>query len=161
MLRTEADFILASNLSYDLAGLVVTYLNLYRKYINGFNSVTVPDKEFAVTVRPPTKEGFLTAVLHWTDYTTHTKTLYYDTDSDYFSEQWGADNSCGETSYREDYAESSGISIPIKHLMMPESDMIKYFQEKKVSVETIKKENVRQEQIAELKSKIQKLESEQ
>lgn len=159
MLRTEGDFILASNMSYDLAGIITTYLKLYKTYINGYNGVNIPDKEFAVTLKPPSKEGFVTAVLHWTDWRTHTETLYYDSDSDYFSESWGSDNSCGETSYTVDYAESKGIDIPIKHLMMTKDQMLKYFQQKKVSVETEKKEAIKQEEIKRLKNQLEKLES--
>ena len=159
MLRTEGDFILASNMSYDLAGIATTYLKLYKTYINGYNGVNVPDKEFAITLKPPSKEGFVTTVLHWTDWRTHTETLYYDSDSDYFSESWGADNSCGETSYTVDYAESKGIDIPIKHLMMTKDQMFKYFQQKKVSVEAEKKEAIKQEEIKRLKIQLEKLES--
>lgn len=159
MLRTDGDFIRATNQAYDLAGIVIAYLKLHRKYINGYNGVNVPDKEFAVTFKPTKKEGFISTVLHWTDWQTHTETKYYDTDSDYFSESWGADNSCGETSYTVYYAESKGIEIPIKHLMMTKDQMLVHFEEKKVIVEAEKKEAIKQEEIKRLKNQLQKLEN--
>lgn len=157
MLRTEGDFILASNQAYDLAGIVIAYLKLHSQYINGYNGVSVPDKEFAVTFKPPSKEGFVTAVLHWTDWRTHTETQYYDVDSDYFNESLGADNSCGETSYREDYATSKGIEIPIKHLMMNKEQMIKFFKDKKAQIEAKCKEIARKEEIEKLQRKLKEL----
>lgn len=156
MLRTEGDFIRASNQAYDLAGIVIAYLKLHRQHINGYG-VSVPDKEFAVTFKPSTKEGFISTVLHWTDWRTHTETKYYDSDSDYFSESWGADNSCGETSYTVDYAESKGIDIPIKHLMMTKEQMINFFTDKKIKVEAEYKEIARKKQIERLESELNKL----
>jgi hypothetical protein len=157
MLRTESDFIIASNQAYDLAGIVVAYLKLHRQYVNGYNGVSVPDKEFAVTFKPPSTEGFVTTVLHWTDWQTHTETQYYDVDSDYFSESWGADNSCGETSYTVDYAESKGIDIPIKHLMMTKDQMVGFFKDKKIKVEAEYKEIARKKEIERLENELNKL----
>lgn len=157
MLRTESDFILAANQAYDLSNIVISYLHMYRNNINGYNEVNVPDKEFSVSFKPSNDEGFIVCVIHWTDYHTYTETQYYDVDSDYFSESWGADNSCGETSYTEDYAESKTIKIPIKHLMQDKHSMISYFKKKKIEVEAEKKESLRKIEIEILENKLTKL----
>jgi hypothetical protein len=157
-LRTESDFIVASNMAYDLAGVVTTYLDLFREYINGYNGINIPSYEYAVTFKPSKKEHFIQAVLHWTDQRVHTETLYYDSDSDYFSEQWGADNSCGESSYTEEYARSKHIDIPIQNLMMNAGQMLTYFKDKKVMWEAEKKEVIRLEEIRRLKAELERLE---
>lgn len=157
LLRTESDFIFASNISYDLAGIVTTYLNLYRKYVNGHNNVTVPDTKYMVSFNPTKKEGFIDVVLHWTDHHTYTETLYYDSDSDYFSEAWGADNSYGETSHTEDFPKSAGINIPIKHLMMNEEQMLKHFEILKNKIAQDKAEAIRNSEIIRLTKQLEEL----
>lgn len=157
LLKTQADFIYASNIAYDLAGVVTTYLKLWREYINGFNDVLVPKYEFAVTFIPAKKPDKISVVLHWTDQRTYTETLYYDVDSDYFSEAWGADNSYGSTSHTEYFADSCSFNIPISHLSMSESQMINYFKEKKMEIELVKLENERQSKIEKLTKELNEL----
>lgn len=157
-LRTESDFILASNMAYDLSAIVTTYLNLFKEYVNGYNGIKIPSHEYAVTFKPSNKEHFIKVELHWTDQRVHTETLYYDSDSDYFSEQWGADNSYDESSYTEDYPKSTCIDIPIQNLMMNKEQMVAFFKERKVKWEAEKKETIRLEEIRRLKVQLEKLE---
>lgn len=161
MLRTEGDFIRASNMSYDLAAVVSTYLQLHRKYINHHNGVSVPDKDFAITFLPTKQERFISVALHWTDTRSWTETLYYDTDSDYFQESMGgADNSCGEVSHSEDYPRSSYISIPISHLMVNEAAMTDWFVKKRQAITLEKAEVERVKRVAQLEAELRGLKNE-
>lgn len=150
LLRTEGDFIYATNIAYDLAGVVTTYLNLWRDHINGFNGVTIPKYEYAVTFKPAKKPGTIAVVIHWTDQRTYTETLYHDVDSDYFSEAWGSDNSYGSTSHTEPYPDSRSFNIPVSHLMMDQALMLKYFEDKSVEIATFKEELARQKRVDQL-----------
>ncbi|MNF82977.1 hypothetical protein D3C84_652890 [compost metagenome] len=158
MLRTQGDFVLAANLSFDLSALVTTYINMFREYVNGYNGVRIPLEEYAITFSPPRKEGYISVQLHWIAQQIHTETLYYDTDSDYFCESLGADNSYGQSSHTEYYPESKTISIPIVHLMLDKAGLERSFSELKLDIAAKRAEDVRLREVEQLRARLKTLE---
>lgn len=114
LLRSEGDFVRASNMAQDLTNLVVTYLKFWRKYANGRNNVTIPDDTFGVIFLPMKTEGKLEVGLLYTR-TDHWQTPeYYDVDDDQYTEGYGSGdaNICGYTSHTAKVNCEIFISIP-------------------------------------------------
>lgn len=123
MLRSEGDFILASNMAQDLTNLVMQYLRLWRKHANGRSNVTVPKENFCVIFTKMKEQGYVNFKIIYT-YTTYSdEPVYYDTDSDYFNESWGASNISHHVKVREDHLTEEHYSLPIRALMMPPDKM--------------------------------------
>jgi hypothetical protein len=159
MLRNKSDFVRAAIMSHDLQSVAHNYLTLHRKYVNGLNGVYIPDEQFALTFGLPKSESFCEVVLHFTDRVVHNETLYYDSDSDYFSESWGADNSYGTTSHTSYHPSSKGISIPVEHLMMDKGKMEEHFKERQAKKAKEELEAARLRRVKELEEELSKLKS--
>ena len=87
------------------------------------------------------------------------ETLYYDSDSDYFSESWGADNSYGTTSHTTYHPSSRGISIPVEHLMMDKDKMVEHFKARQAKRVREELEAERLRRVAALEQELYKLKS--
>ena len=127
MLRTEGDFVRASNMAQDLTNLVVTYLKFWRKYANGRNNVNIPNDNFGVIFLPMKKEGRLEVGILYTR-TDHWQTPeYYDVDDDNYTEGYGSGdaNICGYTSHSAEVHCESLISLAFTLLMHTPEDMEK------------------------------------
>ena len=159
ILRTKADFVRAAIMSHDLQSVAHNYLTLHRQYVNGLNGVYIPDEQFALTFGLPKSEDFCEVVLHFTDRVVHSETLYYDSDSDYFSESWGADNSYGTTSHTTYHPSSRGISIPVEHLMMDKDKMVEHFKARQAKRVREELEAERLRRVAALEQELYKLKS--
>jgi len=157
LLRSESDFIWVTNAAYDLAGLVTAYLKLFRKHINGYADIRIPDEDFAVTFEPSKTEGMITVQLWWTRHYTTSTPVYYDVDDDNFSEAWGADNTCGSETHHHSSRESPGINIPIANLMRSKEQMEADFVQRAAKIKADKAEALRLSTIAELEAKLLKL----
>lgn len=157
LLRSESDFIWVTNASYDLAGIVTTYLKLFRKHINGYSDIWIPDEDFAVTFEPSKAEGKITANLWWTHKYTTSHAVYYDVDDDNFSEAWGADNTCGSETKHHSSRESQGVIIPIANLMRNKEQMESDFIQRAAKIKADKAEALRLSTIADLEKQLSKL----
>lgn len=118
MLRSEGDFVRASNMAQDLTNMVVTYLKFWRKHANGRNNVRVPDDTFGVIFLPMKTEGKLEVGIVYTR-TDHWETpVCFDTDSDYYVEGYhtGDANISHYESHSAKVKCEEYISIPFKSL---------------------------------------------
>lgn len=157
MLRGEGDFIRAANMSYDLAAIVTTYMKLFRKHINGYNDIYVPDEPFVVAFLPSTQEGCIKVKLLWKHSYLVSTPEYYDVDDDNFSEAWGADNQCGETVSSKTSHEYMVLHLPIVTLMMNEQNMNNWFINREKEIAIAQKQAAINEEISQLETRLAQL----
>lgn len=154
--RSNSDLIFAANQSRDLANLVQAYMILWRKHANGKNKVSVPTDDFTVVFLPPTETAVVFRIVY-TYTNTWSEPQYYDVDSDYFSESWGADNVSHHITRRETKIGEKGYEIPFACLLRSKEDMEASIKRTAESIKKREQEDERQREIAELESQLAKL----
>ena len=154
MLRSEGDFILASNFAQDLTNLVMQYLELWKTHANGRLGVTVPKEKYCVIFTKMKKEGFVSFKIIYTYTTYGDEPVYYDTDSDYFNESWGASNISHYVSVSEDHLTEIHYSIPIRGLMLPPDKMEESIKQFVIKDQAKIDEANRQKRITELEKEL-------
>ena len=158
-IRTEGDIVLASNMAQDLTNLVVAYLEFYKKYAQGINGIRIPTERYTVIFQPMQEAGKLAVKLIYTKTTTWQEPEYYDVDSDYFDESWGASNVSGYSIRYSNSIEEEALTIPFSLLLLSrdamEKQVIDFANRKKAEAE----EQERLAEIAKYKAKIEELEA--
>lgn len=164
MIRSESDVILAINMARDLEGMVTGFLIIWRKYANGLFGVTIPDTKFSITLCSPKQDVngqcIVSVKLHYSQTHTYSVPVYYDSDSDHFSESWGASNISGYTSSSDTEYQSIIIDIPVNLLLHTESKLIDNIKNIAAVENTRIKNEHRKTEIEHLQKKIEILKSE-
>jgi hypothetical protein len=155
-IRTEAQIVLAANLAQDLTNLVVAYLELWRQHAQGVNGITVPDEPYTVVFQPLRSE-FLHFKLVHTQTVTWEEPVYYDVDSDYFQESWGASNLSHHVSRWRKEIREHGLGIPFKVLLQARGQMEGSIKAVAAAVHAEEEERARLARIAELQAEIDQL----
>jgi len=164
-IRTEADVFLAVNMANDLEALVVGFLEVWKTYANGVHDVTVPCGPMVLSFRPLRKNQdgrvIIVVALTYTHTVRWQEPQYYDVDSDYFSESWGADNISGYSPRSKDEQRNIVIDIPVELILCSKNDMIAKVKAIAVKYREDQVEAERQRQLAVLHKQIKDLESKQ
>lgn len=156
-IRSEGDLVWACSSAQDLTNLVTAFLKLWRTHANGVNRVTVPSGNFTI-VYNPMKEGYLCVTLVYTSTQFWEEPEYYDVDSDYFSESWGASNISGYTTRSETVTvESNVYNIPFEALLQSKENMEKYVKHQAKIAKEKEAEEKRLKEIKELETRLSEL----
>lgn len=159
-LRTVNDIIYAHNQARDLINLVIAYLRLWREYANGCYKVSVDSDRFTVVIQPMTSDAVLRVGIVYTKTQTWEEPEYYDVDDDNHVESYSSRaNICGYRSHSEDVTCEKYFTIPVKHLLLNQTDMIKLIKDFAVKAKTEEAEALRLSKIAALESQLEKLKS--
>ncbi len=160
-IRTEGDVVAALNLSCELSGLVARYLQIYRRYANGVNGVTVPST-FTVVLKQPTQGDDNTVRVNCTLIHEHTTSYevptYYSPDDDNHVEGYGVLNVSGYEVKTNSRVEKDGVSIPWRLLLLPEAQQVEQCQRLKTKYEADQQEAARQKEIVSLRNRLAALE---
>lgn len=156
-IRSEGDLVWACSSAQDLTNLVTTFLNMWRTHANGVNKVYVPSENYTVVFNKM-KEGFICVTLVYTKTQFWQEPDYYDVDSDYFDESWGASNISGYTTHSKRVTMENGIyNIPFGALLQSKENMEKYIKNQAKIAKEKEAEEKRLKEIKELETRLNEL----
>lgn len=161
-LRTDGDFVAASNAACELSALVARFLSAYRKHANGANGVKVPNGDFTVVLKKP-KLGANDVVrvcceLIYKHTTTYETPRFFEPDDDNYSEGFGASIVIGYDLHSEASIESSGYLIPWHLLRLSDELLRKHLLNVASAHADRQEEEARQAEISRLKQQLAALE---
>jgi hypothetical protein len=157
MLRTEGDFVRAVDMARDLTNLVMQYLALWHKHANGVNGLEAPSGRYRIVFLAPSKSDEIHFEILLAETISREEPVYYDSDSDYFSESWGASNISGyTTSFSTDIVQRC-VKMPIAALMQSPEQMERSVIEIAAKDKVAKAEATRLAKVAALEKELKEL----
>jgi len=161
-LKTESAVVRAADESNDLAAMIKRVLLLWRLYANGINQVTVPSKEFIVFPLPTKLEKSGVLLVSCGVIAIETRSfdvpVYYQPDSDYFSESFGIDNLNYMKVEQENYQIEVVINFPLSWLFLEKESLIEVIKGVRKCYERSEKEKMLSKEEQNLKLRLEAIE---
>lgn len=157
LIRTDSDLNYASLVAQDLCRMIRTYLKTWKQYANGRNGACVPDESFDIVITPISALNTISFRLIYTETTRTRVPEYYDPDSDYFNESWGASNISGYRVDIEYNQRERNYTIPSQALLLSREKLEKSIQEFVIKDDERIKEKQRLAEITQLKTRLNEL----
>lgn len=157
ILRTIEDFRYGVLLHTDIVNTIRRFLDIWKEKANGTVGINVPNF-YNVVIDKIVDGEYIVFKLVYRYEITEKIPVHYDYDSDYFQEGFGYSNISHYESKVSYHNASNSIKVPISLLVKPSKDIELWIDNFVKEAREKEKQEKKQQEISELKDRLQKLE---
>jgi hypothetical protein len=153
-IHSEQDLVHAVASAVELQNRAYAILLLIRKHANNV-FISIPSEKMVVSIEGMSQNEagvtYIDVACYYEVSSTHHVTHYYDSDDDNYREGWGADNTCGTSTYTTQSPEQRHYKLPFHYFRKTEEDLTAYLVESRIRHDA----NLRREQLLRQKAKLE------